>query len=120
VSGLKTSAEALALWRQVAAGERSEGITRQLQAVARQLVAEVFEAKFDHAARRAEAALRAVGFAGQVDKYQELRQLADELDAKGTHSARQIAEVAPLIIDVPDQPKRLQKTIEAHRARRKR
>jgi hypothetical protein len=108
------------MWRRVASGDRSPEVEAWLAAAATEVVQEVFEAKFVHAGRRAEAALRAVGFVGQVDRYEDLRHLVDEVDAGGGYSARVLAQAAPLILEVPDQPKKLQKVIEAHRARRKR
>ena len=108
------------MWRRVASGDRSPEVEAWLAETATKVVQDVFEGKFIHAGRRAEQALRTVGFVGQVDRYEELRHLVDEADAEGGYSARLLAQAAPLVLEVPDQPKKLQKVIEAHRARRKR
>ncbi|MBA3597950.1 MAG: hypothetical protein H0W40_11335 [Methylibium sp.] len=110
--------EALALWKRVAAGERGADLDLWLQGVAGRVVSEVFEAKFEHAARRAEAAQAAVGWRGRLNPHEELDALAVADFTQGS-SARAVANAAPLIVDVKGTAEQIEKRVEyARRGKR--
>ena len=111
-----TSDDALDRWRRLAAGERDGDLDAWVRQIAGVVVAEVFEAKFDHAARRAEAAQRAVGWRGRLNPHRELDDLATAGFTQGS-SAAAVAVVAPLIVTTKGTADQITKRVEY--ARRK-
>ena len=113
-----TTNEALARWKRVAAGERDVDLDLWVQHVAKAVVSGVFEAVFDHAARRPEAALVAVGWRGRLKPHQELDELAvAEFTQK--NSARFVAAVAPMLVGVAGTAAQIEKRIEYARRKKR-
>lgn len=110
--------EALALWKRVAAGERDVLLDQWLQQVAERVVGDVFEAKFDHAARRAEAAQTAVGWRGRLNPHEELDALAVADFTQGS-SARAVADAAPLVVGTTATAQQIEKRVEYARRRKR-
>jgi hypothetical protein len=112
----KSSKEALKIWERIARGETDQTTEAWIRHVARRLVEDVFAGKFYPASRRADKALEVIGWRGRVGKYPGLAELVQLADAKG-FSARDIVNAAPLIIDVPKDPRKLKKAVEYIRSK---
>lgn len=116
------SRAALVFWQRVAAGDLDAETTERLKEVAVDIVHAVFVEEYDHAARRAEATLKAVGWCGRLEKYPGLKDLATKL--MPNEPASSLAEVADLIADIPPpsdkkEIKNRAKSIQQMRARTK-
>jgi hypothetical protein len=113
--------QAKEMWQRVAAGERDTDVEDWLRKVASKLVAEVFDAKLDRSSERAAKALAVVGFRGKQgrpSKYDGLGSIVFD-ESMLNLSAREVAEIAPLIDGFPGDPstKAIQKSIEKLRAK---
>lgn len=104
----KTSNEALALWRKVASGERSEEIDEWLRETAQHIVDDVFLAKFKEGSyKRPQKALATLGFRGRLDPSMK----KDALTFRET-TPTQFAKIADLIYEDADDTERVRKFVE--------
>lgn len=115
----KDSREAMLFWQQVADGNLDNEAAERLKEVAFEIVQAAFIDEYDHAARRADATLRAVGWSGRMEKYPGLKDLATKTlpDASPTD----IARVADLLLgDFPavSDEKAVAKSVRAYRSRK--
>lgn len=77
---LNNSNQAAEFWWRVSNGQLDAETLATLREVAYDIAFSVFETQYDPARKRAEAALKAVGFNGRRHKYQGLKELATSSD----------------------------------------
>lgn len=90
---------AAAFWQKVAYSDLDDDIKELLPHVATEILQAVFHDEYIVAARRSEAALKAVGFHGKTEKVPGLKELATKL--MPNEPASTLAKVADLITDIP-------------------
>ncbi|NMF99550.1 hypothetical protein GPA27_19415 [Aromatoleum toluolicum] len=115
----RNSREAMLFWQKISDGRLDSNTIERLKEVAFEIVQATFADEYEHAARRADATLRAVGWGGRMEKYPGLKHLATEElpDAAPTD----IAKVADLLLaDFPTDAdaKTIAKTVRAYRSRK--
>lgn len=115
----KDNHDALSFWQRVAGGDLDAETIERLKEVAYEIAQEVFEKGHDPAARRAEAALQSVGWAGRSEKYPGLKDLA--LKELQDMSPTDVAAIGGLVL--PDLPKEYDekvaaKSVRAYRSRK--
>lgn len=76
----ENSNQAADFWWRISQGQLDAGTIAKLKDVAYEIALDVFETSYDPARKRAEAALKAVGFKGRRYKYQGLKELAESTD----------------------------------------
>lgn len=86
-------------WQRVANGDLDDDIKELLPHVATEILQTVFHDEYITSARRADAALKAVGFFGRTEKVPGLKDLATRL--MPNEPASNLAKVADLIADIP-------------------
>jgi len=106
------STAAADLWRLIAAGEASaDDVLAWARDVARQVQAKILDADIE-ANRRPDAALKAIGLEGRIDKHRRVRDVLDvleqfeDLEVPGRQlTRRQLVEIVKangMLEDVPD------------------
>lgn len=114
----KASKEALALWQRIAEGERGEELDAWIRGVAASIVKDIFLARFDVPARRAEKALTKIGFSGKAEQYPELDALINDNPDMSNPDLEWIAKVVD-IKPLPEGDKALKNAVYNRKAKLK-
>lgn len=107
-----------ALWRAIEAGEvpDADALT-WLSDVAHQVVVKVLDADIE-SNRRAEAALKAIGFEGKLDPIRELREDVAAFDPDGIAPRAEVVQAISLVHFPDDDPRKIAQRVDRVRMKK--